>query len=69
MYQDVILKKCSSYPEEGKKQKDRNESRGDKYKTNNRMADLSTAISINTLNVNCLNIAITENGRMHFKNK
>lgn len=39
------------------------------YKTNNRMADLSAAISINTLNVYCLNIAITGNGRMHFKNK
>lgn len=56
-----------SNPEKARKEKPRNE-RGEKYKTNNRMAGLSVSKSIITLNANSLNITMKrQNGRVHFK--
>lgn len=43
--------------------------RGDKYKRNNRMADLSASISLLTLSINGQNVPIKrQNDRVHFKN-
>lgn len=50
-YNDGILKKCSSNPQEGKK---RMRSRGKKQKTSNKMVDCNANISIMILNLNHL---------------